>query len=299
MNRDLNNRIYALRESLSPQLCRVADYVLANGNHACFLNARALASSARVSAPTVVRFVRRLGYRGFSSFKNDLQESARQQLGHSGRISVAGKVRKRPGLIEQTVAEDSSAIQNCLTLIREEDFQLAVNRICRGDTVYLLAGKTSFASAYLLYYRLSKLGIDCKLIHPAGLTMFGELAPIGSRDLLLVIGFQRIPSDLFLAVREAKRKKAAVIAITDPPASQLSVLADLALYVDRGPREKIRSVTACITLCTALVIGVAARKGKRSARISAQVDALEHRGGLYLSDNTTSSYGLDRAKKRA
>ena len=74
---------------------------------------------------------------------------------------------------------------------------------------------------------------------------------------------------------------------------------NLALYVDRGPREKIRSVTACITLCTALVIGVAARKGKRSARISAQVDALENRGGLYLNDNTTSSYGLDRAKKRA
>lgn len=299
MNRDINNRIYALREGLSPQLCRVADYVLANGHHVCFLNARALAVSARVSAPTVVRFVRRLGYRGFPSFKSDLQESARQQLSHGRKISVLGKSRKRPGLIEQVVAEESSAIQNSLKLIREEDFQLAVNRICRGDTVYLLAGKTSFASAYLLYYRLSKLGIDCKLIHPGGLTMFGELAPIGSRDLLLVIGFQRIPSDLFLAVREAKRKRAAVIAITDPPASQLSVLADLALYVDRGPREKIRSVTACITLCTALVIGVAARKGKRSARISAQVDALENRGGLYLPDDTTGSYGLDRAKKRA
>jgi DNA-binding MurR/RpiR family transcriptional regulator len=298
MDRDLNNRIYALRQRLSPQLCRVADYILANGNHACFLNARAMAASAGVSAPTVVRFVRRLGYRGFQSFKRDLQENAREQL-EPKKPAAAGKLRKRLGFIEQVIAEESSAMQNSLKLIREEDFQLAVSRICRADTVYLLAGKTSFASAYMLYYRLSKLGIDCKLIHPGGLTVFGELAPIGYRDLLLVIGFQRIPSEVYLAVREAKRKKAVIIAITDPPASPLSVLADIALYVDRGPREQIRSVTPCVTLCTAIVIGVAARKGKRSARISAQVDALENSGGMYLHDGAAAWRAGEKVKKRA
>jgi DNA-binding MurR/RpiR family transcriptional regulator len=299
MDRDLNNRIYASRERLSPQLCRVADYVLANGNHACFLNARALAASAGVSAPTVVRFVRRLGYKGFQLFKRDLQENAREQLGNGKRPASLGKVRKRRGLIEQVIAEESSAIQNSLKLIHEEDFQLAVRGICRADTVYLLAGKTSFASAYILYYRLSKLGVNCRLIQPGGLTVFGELAPIGRRDLLLVIGFERVPSEVYLAVKEARRKKAAVLAITDPPASPLSVLADIALYVDRGPRQQIRSVTPCITLCTALVIGVAARKGRRSARISAQVDALENSGGMYLRDGAVSRHGPDKVKKRA
>src|SRR6266508_899130 len=101
MDRDLNNRIYASRERLSPQLCRVADYILANGNHAWFLNARAMAASAGVSAPTVVRFVRRLGYRGFQSFKRDLQENAREQLEPK---KPAGKRRKRLGFIEQVIA---------------------------------------------------------------------------------------------------------------------------------------------------------------------------------------------------
>jgi DNA-binding MurR/RpiR family transcriptional regulator len=297
MDRDLNQRIFTLRGNLSPQLDRVAAYVLQNGAHACFLNARALAESAGVSAPTVVRFVKRLGYTGFPSFRRHLQDSAREELGAHKRSVAAGKARKGRGLMDQVIEQEASAIRDSLKLVRDEDFQRAVQLICRADTVYLLAGKTSFASAYMLYYRLSKLGIDCKLINPGGLTVFGELAPISSKDLLLVIGFQRIPSDVHLAVREAKRKKAAIIAITDPPASPISVLAGVALFVDRGPREQIRSVTPCITLCTALVIGVAARKGKRSARISAQVDALENSGEMYLPSSNEAR--LASAKKRA
>lgn len=279
MDRDLNNRIYTLQARLSPQLHRVADYVLKHGDHACFQNARALADSAGASAPTVVRFVKRLGYKDYRAFQRRLQESAREELGARKHAAPAGKFRKA-GLLEQVIEQEVAAVRASLKLVREEDCQLAVGRICRADTVYLLAGKTSYAAAYMLNYRLSKLGIDCKLLNPGGLTMFGELAPIGVKDLLLVIGFQRIPPDLYLAAREAKRKKATILAITDPPASLISVLADVALYVDRGPREEIRSVTPCMTLCTALVIGVAARMGKKSARISAEVDALENSGDM-------------------
>ena len=296
MDRELNHRIYTLRGNLSPQLDRVADYVLKNGDHACFQNARALAESAGVSAPTVVRFVKRIGYKGFPSFRRHLQDSAREELGARRNLSPVGKPRKGRGLIEQVIEQEASAIRDSLKLVREEDFQLAVSRICRADTVYLLAGKTSFASAYILYYRFSKLGIDCKLINPGGLTVFGELAPISGKDLLLVIGFQRIPSDVHLAVREAKRKKATILAITDPPASPISVLADVALFVDRGPREQIRSVTPCITLCTALIIGVATRKGKRSARISAQVDALENSGEMYLPSDIKARLATSRRR---
>jgi DNA-binding MurR/RpiR family transcriptional regulator len=133
--------------------------------------------------------------------------------------------------------------------------------------------------AYFLYFRLSKLGIDCKLIHFGGPSLFRELAAIGNRDLLVAIGFQRIPAEVRLAAKEAKRKKARVVAITDPPGSPIATLADVALYADRGPRIKMRSMTAYLALCTAIVAGVAGRRGKRSARIAAEVDALENGAG--------------------
>ena len=284
MDRDLNNRIFSLRADLSPQLAKLADYVLANDSQVCFLNARQLAAAAEVSAPTVVRFVRRLGYPGMQGFRARLQRSAQQRLSVAKAVGAAKKTRDGENLIETTFREEILCIERSLQLVRLDDCAAAIKAICRADTVYLLGGKSSFALAYFLYFRLSKLGVNCKLIHPGGPTVFSEMAAINSGDVLLAIGFQLIPREVCLAVKEAKRKKALVVAVTSPPASRISLLADVPLYIDRGPREKNRSMAGCISICTAIVVGVAARMGKRSARIVAQVDALENHGGAYLDE---------------
>ncbi len=298
MDRDLNNRIFSLRASLSPQLGKLADYVLVNQAQACFLNARQLAAAAGVSAPSVVRFVRRLGYSGVQSFRGHLQKNAQRRLSPAKPVG-SKRARDADDLVATIFKQEILCIERSRQLLRQEDFEAAVKAICRADTVYLLGGKSSFALAYFLYFRLSKLGIDCKLIHPGGPTVFSEMAAINSRDVLVAIGFQLIPREVCLAVKEAKRKKALVVAVTSPPASRISLLADIPLYVDRGPREKNRSVAGCISICTAIVVGVAARMGKRSARIVAQVDALENYGGMYLDEGEMVSRRSDKVRRRA
>lgn len=176
MDRDLNNRIFSLRADLSPQLAKLADYVLANEAQACFLNARQLAAAAGVSAPSVVRFVRRLGYAGVQSFRGHLQKNAQQRLSAVKAVGISGKARDTDGLVETIFRQEILCIERSLQLVRQKDFEAAVKAICRADTVYLLGGKSSFALAYFLYFRLSKLGIDCKLIHPGGPTVFSEMA---------------------------------------------------------------------------------------------------------------------------
>jgi DNA-binding MurR/RpiR family transcriptional regulator len=299
MDRDLNHRIFSLRRSLSPQLGKLADYVLANEGQACFLNARQLAAAAGVSAPSVVRFVRRLGYAGVQSFRGHLQKNAQQRLSPANTVKGARQRSDSDSFLETIFKQELLCIERSLQLVRRKDFAAAVKAICRADTVYLLGGKSSFALAYFLYFRLSKLGIDCKLIHPGGPTVFSEMAAINSRDILLAIGFQLIPREVCVAVREAKRKKALVVAVTSPPASRISLQADIPLYVDRGPREKNRSMAGCLSICTAVVLGVASRMGKRSARIVAQVDALENDGGTYLDDREIATGRANKLRRRA
>jgi len=299
MDRDLNHRIFSLRADLSPQLAKLADYVLANEAQVCFLNARQISAAAGVSAPSVVRFVRRLGYTGVQSFRGYLQRNAQQRLSPVKAVGASKQRSDSDHLVETIFKQEILCIERSLQLVRQKDFESAVKAICRADTVYLLGGKSSFALAYFLYFRLSKLGIDCKLIHPGGPTVFSEMAAINSRDVLVAIGFQLIPREVRLAVREAKRKKALVVAVTSPPASRISLLADIPLYVDRGPREKNRSMAGCISICTAVVVGVAARMGKRSARIAAEVDALENDGGTYLDDCEIISARANKLRRRA
>ena len=298
MDRDLNNRIFSLRPELSPQLARLADYLLENESQACFLNARQLAVAAGVSAPSVVRFVRRLGYGGVQSFRAHLQKNAQQRLFAAKTARGREKPRDTEAAIETLFKQEMLCVERSLHLIRQADVDAAVKAMCKADTVYLLGGKSSFALAYFLYFRLCKLGVDCKLIHP-GPTVFSEMAAINNRDVLLAIGFQLIPREICLAVKEAKRKKALVVAVTSPPASRISLLADIPLYVDRGPRNKNRSMVGCMSICTAVVGSVAARMGRRSARIAAQVDALENDGGAYLDGDETRLIRMNKQRRRA
>ena len=275
MDRDLNDKIFSLRPSLSRQFRKVANCILQNGTESCFLIARELASAAGVSPSTIVRFSRKLGYKGFHSFKAALQDKIRMSLSSSQRVSKTVQSFQTRDLLKQTFEQDRALIENTLRLISERDFNRAVEKVQRSATVYLLGEKSSFALAYFLYFRLSRLGVNCKLIHFGGPAVFSELAPMKKGDLLLAIGFRMIPYEVCGAVKIARDKKVTVIAITSPPVSPISVPADIVLFVDRGGEDKVQSVTAGFALCHAIIIGVAARIGKRSRALLKRIDALE------------------------
>lgn len=199
----------------------------------------------------------------------------RIQLSASERVSKTVQSLKRREVLKQIFAQDISVIESTLRLVSEKDFHRIVQKIHQATTVYLLGAKSSFALAYFLYFRLSRLGVNCKLIHFGGPTLFSELAPLKKGDVLVAVGFHMIPSEVCRAVKVARDKKATVIAITSPPASPISVPADIVLYVDRGSEEKLQSITAGFTLCNSLIVGVAARIGKGSTALLNEIDALE------------------------
>lgn len=294
MDRELSERIFSLLPTLGKQLNRLAEYFLKDGTSPCFLNARQLACSAGVSPSTVVRFARRLGYDGYQSFKADLHDRVRNQLSSSERVSKTVKSLRRGKLLKETFERDIALIEDTLQLIVERDFLQAVKEIYQAATVYILGEKTSFAAAYFLYFRLSRLGINCKLIQFGGPAVFSQLSPLRKGDVLLALGFRMVPYEVVSAVKRARAKKITTIAITSPPASAISGPSDITLFVNRGSGEMIQSITPIFTLCHAIVIGVATRVGRRCTMLLNETDAAEvvrtasYLGNLEGIDKTTT-----------
>ena len=274
MDHELSARISATRPQLTPQLRRVADCLLHNGTHSCFFNVRELAAAAEVSPSAVVRFTRELGYDGFQSFKEHLQHTVRVRLSASERVSKTVRSLRKSSVLNQVFDQDTALIKQTLSLISREKFDRAVREIVRARTLYLIGEKSSFSLAYFLYYRLSRLGIRCKLLHFGGSTVFVELADLRKGDALFAVGFRKIPYEVSKAVQLAGEKRAVTITVTSQPASPLAV-ADVVLYADRGAEEEIQSVTAAMTLCHALIIAVAAKTRQRSTRMWRDIDTLE------------------------
>jgi DNA-binding MurR/RpiR family transcriptional regulator len=275
MDRTIGEKIYALRPKMSEQLRRVADFILRNGNQSCFLNANDLASASGVSPSCVVRFAQRLGYDGFYSFRSELQNKVREHLGYSERVSKTLESVSKKSILRQSFQHDIELLKNTASSNSEEDFAQATNQICRAASVYILGQRSSNALAYFLHFRLSRFGINCKLMIYGGMAVLSELAPVKKGDLLIVTGFNRIPKEMCAAVGMAKARRAKVIAITVPPASAISGHADTVLFVDRGTAEQVQSITAGMALCQALVISVASRMKKRSSVVLNEIDAME------------------------
>ncbi|HXV79930.1 MAG TPA: MurR/RpiR family transcriptional regulator, partial [Candidatus Binatia bacterium] len=150
----------------------------------------------------------------------------------------------------------------------------AVRDVIRARTLYLIGEKSSFSLAHFLYYRLSRLGVRCKLLHFGGSMVFVELADLRKGDVLLAVGFRKIPHEVCMAVQLAREKGVVTLTVTSQPASPLAV-ADVVLYADRGAEEEIQSLTAAMTLCHALIVAIAAKTSRRSTRMWRDIDALE------------------------
>ena len=274
MDQELSAKIRVTRPRLTPQLRRVADCLLHNGTHSCFFNVRELAVAAGVSPSAVVRFARELGYEGFQSFKDYLQHTVRVRLSASERVSKTVRSLGKSSILEQVFEQDVALINQTLLLVSREKFDRAVRDVIRARTLYLIGEKSSASLAHFLYYRLSRLGVRCKLLHFGGSTVFVELADLRKGDVLLAVGFRKIRREGRMAVQLAREKRAATLTITSQPASPLAV-ADVVLYADRGAEEVIQSLTAAMTLCHALIIAVAAKTSRRSIRMWREIDALE------------------------
>jgi DNA-binding MurR/RpiR family transcriptional regulator len=275
VDQELNAKIREARPRLTRQLRKVADCLLHNGTHSCFFNVRELAVTAGVSPSAVVRFTRELGYDGFLSFKDHLQQVVRVRLRASERVSKTVRSLQKSGILEKVFEQDKGLIDQTLSTTSHEKFDRAVSDVVRGRTLYLLGEKSSFSLAYFLYYRLSRLGVRCKLLHFGGSTVFVELADLTKADVLLAVGFRKIPQEVYMAVQFARERRAVTIAITSEPESPLA-MADVVLYADRGAEEEIQSLTAPMTLCHALIIAVAARTNRRSIRMWRDIDGLEN-----------------------
>jgi DNA-binding MurR/RpiR family transcriptional regulator len=276
MDPNFQKKIYLLRPQLSGQLRKVADFILKDGNHVCFLNSRDLADAANVSSATVVRFSRKLGYDGYQSLKAELQDGVRRQLSSSERVSRTIRSVSGDQILSQIMRQDVGLIESTLQINSEKDFQQAVTKICEARTIYFIGQKSSFALAFFIYYRLCRLGISCKLVTVGGPgVLFSELASLKQNDLLFAVGFQRVSRELQACVKNAAARRARIILITSTSVNFKWDRADVVFLANRGSAELMQSVTAAFSLGHALVVAVAAKLGTRSAAFLNAIDDME------------------------
>ncbi len=250
-------------DDLTPEVKKVAAYVLENPYDVSVSSVREIAHSAEVKPNTVVRMAQSIGFDGYEDFREPFREEVRrginqfpdraewlQNLGQRGRLGehYRDMVSSAIGNIEDTFAG-----------IDSQDFQAAAKAITASRHTYTLGVGVNHSNAQNFTYLASTGMPQMSAIPKPGSTAIDDLAWADERDVLIAMTCKPYRTEVVEAVAIAQEQGVRVIALSDSPASPIVTSADHSFIVAVDTPQFFPSSVSTIAVLETLlsfVVGV-------------------------------------------
>ena len=259
----LSTYISARFDEFSRSQKDVAQYVVDHLDEVAFHTAEELARRANTSSSTVVRFSQALGFEGFP----ELQEAAREEYRHHHRIAkgVGGDELTAPlfsldqSPFEQAVAADHVNVEDTARRVSRSEVDGAIEAIAAAERI-LIAGtdQMAFFASYLRHL-LMLLDVRAEIAASPSQEALSRLGRIDERTLVIGLSAGRPHPLVVRAMKIARHRRAATLAIVDATLSDVSKLSERTLYYSSNSPAFVRSHTGLLSILQALAYGVYAR----------------------------------------
>lgn len=257
------DRVRKAQDKLSPAELKLSRVLLAHYPAAGLESSHALGRRANVSAPTVLRFLSRLGFGGYRDFQDTLRAEVQARraspLTLPARVTAASATSELAGIVAETAA---NGVRLTFQTLAEHEFERAVALV--SDPAYRITcfgGRFSHVLAtYLdLHLRLLRPGTRVHTPHPNDDPSF--LVDIGRRDVCVVFDVRRYQNSTIALARAASDRGAKVVLVTDPWLSPIADIAGAVLSARVEAAGSFDSLVAPTALTEALIAAVHARLG--------------------------------------
>ena len=239
----------------------VAQYVVDHLDEVAFHTAEELARRASTSSSTVVRFSQALGFEGFP----ELQEAAREEYRHHHRTGAPDGFETAPLFsldqtpFEQAVAADHVNVEETARKVSRSEVEGAIEAIATAGRL-LIAGtdQMAFFASYLRHL-LMLLDVRAEIAASPSQEALSRLGRIDEGTLVIGLSAGRPHPLVVRAMKIARHRKAATLAIVDATLSEVSKLSERTLYYSSNSPAFVRSHAGLLTLLQALAYGVYSR----------------------------------------
>ena len=224
------------------------------------------AERAGVSPPTVTRFITRLGFRGYPDFQDALRREVQGRL--SSPLARYDAVPAAVGALsplDRAFESFHAGLNTTLGLVSAPEFDQVVDLLAdRRRRVWVVGGRVSDVLARYLAGQLRLLRSGVRLLGGERSTPVQHLIDLGKRDVLVAFDFRRYQRDTIRSSREAARRGAAVVVVTDPWLSPASASARHVLATGVESFAPFDSLVGGMALVEALVGAVLGRLGAQA-----------------------------------
>ena len=262
---DLINRLRQLDGNFYPAEQCVATIVLGDLVFACQASVAQIARQAKVSEPTVIRFCRTAGCRGFKDFKHHLTRNLAVSLQYirANDEDIEG--------VDAIIDHVFGAILDGLNMVRAqidlEAMGKAIEIFANAKQImfYGVGGGSSIV-AKDASNRFFRLRIPSSS-HSDGYLQRMTAATLGIRDVVVAISTTGTPHELIEAATTARQYQAKVVCLTKP-SSPLAEVADILIPVDIPEDPDIYKPTASRIVFLAIIDVLADGVGRRRSEIA-------------------------------
>lgn len=252
----VNQQLAAAYPELSPQLKLAAGYVLEHPVEIAFQSIRKSAAAARVTASTLVRLAKRLGFDSYEQFREVFQSAVQ-----ASPVELSGRASNLRNLASQTDDQvfldvGDAAFDNIGRLFTA-DTQARVRDAARmllgAEKIAVVGFRDTFACAYHFAY-VGRIAMpNIQLIRGQEGGLLTELAPFGEKDLVVAFGFEPYCGETVRALDIARANGVRPIVVTDTLRSPLVPGAAITFTVANATPHFFPSILSAITLIEVLL----------------------------------------------
>ena len=203
---------------MTPAERRVARALLATYPTAGLESLPQLAGGAGVTGPTVLRFVRKIGFDGYPDFQRSLRNEVQART--EGLPSLYRTRGATPGddVVRRSREAFASALDATLaSRSLEEDLGSVVSLLCdRKRRVWFVGGRFSHLVATYLCLQLRMLRSGCATVGESPERRVLDSLEVTRRDVVCLFDYRRYQADTIAAGRVAAEHGAVVVVFTDP-----------------------------------------------------------------------------------
>lgn len=221
------------KEQFTPGERTIADYLLAHPEILKQCSSQEIASQLNISQSSIVKFAKRLNFRGFTDLKMALIEEwgpLNKQINiENQHLHSSISIHDSPAIIaEKLCLEKQQALRNSTDNINFSQLGKAISLMKSARRIQITGIGGSALVAKDLAYKLMKIGYPV-MNEMDGHVQITVAQSLGPGDIQIAISYSGSLKEILLAARVAKNNGAQLVAVTSLQESPLRKIADYTL----------------------------------------------------------------------
>lgn len=222
-------------DEFTPSDKKIGEYIVDNPEQIVNYNTLELADLIDTSQSAIIRFIKKIGYKGYIDFKIDVAKSL-EESNDFFPDEVITKNESIENIISKSKNNVLSTVEKTYALIDTEAIKRAIDDINKANNIYLAGVGSSGLICEDFSYKLQRSGK--KVFYQVDAhTNLALVTNIDKDDLLIAISYSGLTKEILIASEYAKKVGAKVISISKSLNSTLAHNSNELLLIPEIERE--------------------------------------------------------------